>query len=193
MLYNKLLFLKGCYMITPTKEYKNLITHRLEENWKSFKLLFDIKHYGNCISLMCQELDQYITVLFLLKQNMERRNHLISLSINSQKWYIVGSDNKKEYITDDVLLKFTDSLTGWERSIYEIGFIFKHLTVNSNYVLKNPILSLDHIERKQIRDYIFEYHTTELPEEYKIEELVPILPLVFERISDNIKIYIVNL
>jgi hypothetical protein len=180
-------------MITPTKEYKNLITHRLEENWKSFKLLFDIKHYGNCISLMCQELDQFIIVLYLLKQDLYRRNHLIGLSINSQKWFIIGKDTKKEYINDDVLLNFANSLTGWERSIYEIGFIFKHLTVNSNYVLKNPILSLDEAERKLIHEYVFEYHTKELPKEYKIDDLVPILPLVFEKISDSLKSYMVNL
>ena len=180
-------------MITQLKEYRNLINQRLDENWKSFKVLFDINHFGNCISIMCQELDQFIIVLFLIKQKRYLRDHFMKLSIENQKWYIVNKDNKKEYVTEDLLLGFIKTLTGWEKSIYEFGFIFKHLTNNANYALKDPIQSLGDDERQVIYNYIKEYHKIDFPNGYTMLELIPILPMIFEKISDNLKNYLLQL
>jgi hypothetical protein len=120
-------------MISENDEYKKMINHRLEENIKSFKLLYGIKHYGNCISIMCQELDQIIRLLFLLNSSSNEKKQFINSSINNHKWYIVNSLNKKENITDEMLLKFTETLNGWDKSIYEFGFSFKSLSNNFNY------------------------------------------------------------
>ena len=176
-------------MITEKDEYKRLLTNRLEENWKSFKILFDLKHYGNCISIMCQELDQVIVLLFLLKKKEYERNKLIGLSINSQKLYLAMPDNKKEYITEKYLKDFAGTLDGWEKSIYDFGTSFHSLSKNYNYLLKNPIQGMNEIEKKQIYKYITEYHNKGFPEEFSIEDLVPVLVAVFDKLSKSLVSY----
>jgi|GEM_PF-3999989 hypothetical protein len=176
-------------MISQNEEYKTLIGHRLQENMKSFKLLFDIQHYGNCISIMRQELDQLIRLLFLLHSNPEEKKQFIYSSINSQKWYIVGKDGRKEYITEDMLLRFAETLEGWERSIYEFGFSFGDLSANFNYGSRDPIKSMNDFDRQKLRKYITEYHIKDFPGDFSLSDLIPALPSIIEAISDKLKLY----
>jgi hypothetical protein len=180
---------KEVYMITAIKEYQNIIHHQLEENWTSFNILFELKHYGNCISIMCQELDQYIRILYLLKQTKGIKDKLIECTLNNQKWFTVGIDNKKVYITEEQILEFTETLSGWEKGICTFGIIFRSLSNNNNYILKNPIKSLDENERLLLLEYIREYHQNDFPDNFDIENLIPILPMIFSKISESIKEY----
>ena len=176
-------------MISKEVEYVNILNNRLDENWKSFNILLGLKHYGNCISNMCQELDQFIKILFLLKQSTHDRKQFINNSINNQKWFIALADNKREYITDGTLRSFAETLTGWEKAIFDFGYIFKNLSNNFNYMLKDPIKSLDNDEREVIYKYIIEYHNSGFIKEFTINELMQILPSIFVKILDNIKEY----
>lgn len=176
-------------MITQTDEYKKLIYHRLEENIKSFKLLFGIQHYGNCISIMCQELDQIVRLLFLINSTLVERKQFMESSINSHKWFIMNRDNKREFITDEVLEEFTKTLTGWDKSIYEFGFAFKNLSSNFNYGSKDPIKSMNEEDRKKLYNYISEYHIKKFPNDFSLSDLIPVLPLIIEKISINLKSY----
>ena len=171
-------------------EYKQLINHRLEENWKSFNLLFNMKHYGNCISILCQELDQMISILFVLNRNEYERNHLINLSANSHRWYFLDENNKKIYVVEKDLIAYADSLKGWEKSIYEFGLSFQKLSINFNYLLKDPIQGMSEMERKQISDYIQEYHDKSFPDTFGILELVPLLEKIFTSITQRIGSYL---
>jgi len=173
-------------MISPKDEYVKLVCQRLEENWKSFSILFSMKHYGNCISIMRQELEQSINVLFLIKQRNMDRDYLIDLAINNKKWHVIV-DAKKENITEEVLRKFSRSLDGWERKVYEFGFAFKSLSVNYNYMLKNPIVSLNEEERNSIHAYIEEYHDASFPHDFTIEDVIPIIPRIFAVLSERLK------
>ena len=177
-------------MISEIVEYKKIISHRLDENWKSFKVLFGIQHYGNCISIMCQELDQIISLLFLLNRNKYEKEHLLKLSINSQKWYFKNNENKKEYITEKVLVDFADSLTGWEKSIYEFGLSFQSISTNFNYLLRDPVKSMGENERKQISNYIREYHKKDFNDDFTLDDLIPVLEEIFQRISNNLISYL---
>jgi len=184
-------FFKGAPLITSQDQFKRLINKRLQENWKSFNILFDMNHYGNCISIMCQELDQYIRLLFLLKQPQHIRDQLIDNSINDKKWYVVDNDNKKTYIVDKDIEDFAKGLNGWELDIFEFRNIFYKITNNFNYILKDPIKGLNDTERDLIYKYIKEYHDPDFNTDYTIKELVPVLPMIFKKISDNIKGYFV--
>jgi hypothetical protein len=180
---------EGRKMIPQNEEYKKLINHRLAENVKSFKLLFDIQHYGNCISIMCQELDQVISLLFLLNSNSDDKKLFINSSINSQKWYVLNRENKKEYITDEMLVKFAESLKGWDKSIYEFGLSFGSLSKNFNYGSRDPIKSMNDFERDKLYSYIKEYHNNDFKRDFSLNELIPVLPLIIEEISKKLKIY----
>lgn len=177
-------------MISEKEEYKNLISHRLEENVKSFKLLFGMKHYGNCISIMCQELDQIIRLLFLLNSKVDDQKQYIYSSINNHKWYVTGKDNKKEYITDEVLARYTETLSGWDKSIYDFGLSFKNLTNSFNYGSRDPIKSMNQADREKLHSYIKEYHDSSFAEDFSLDDLIPILPLIIEEISRNLKNYL---
>lgn len=180
-------------MISEKDEYSRLILHRLDENWKSFSILYDLKHYGNCISILCQELDQSIRLLFLLKRNEFERESFIHSTLNSQKWHLPGNERKKEFITDEMLIDFAQTLTGWERSIYEFGFAFKSLSNSYNYMLKDPIRSLNETERSKIHAYIANYHSADFPSGYKLPDLIPLLPAIFEKLSTNLRSYMKQL
>jgi hypothetical protein len=174
-------------------EFKQMIRHRLDENWKSFNILLKMNHYGNCISIMCQELDQMIAILFLLNRNEAERKHLLNLSANSHRWYFQNNEDKKQYITEKDLFSFADTLEGWDKDIYEFGLSFNKLSINYNYLMKDPIIGMNDSDKKKIFTYINKYHDTNFPLKFKLMELVPLLEEVFYRITENIGIYLEKL
>ena len=178
-------------MITQNDEYQKMIKQRLDENTKSFNILFELKNYCNCISIMCQELDQYIRLLYLVKQPAAIRDVFINNSINDKKWYSIGDDNKKAYITDKDINEFAKILTGWEAEVFEFRKVFKNLSLNINYMLRDPIKGLDDFERSVIYEYVKKYHDPEFSYKYTIKELIPELPLIFGKISDSIHEYFI--
>ena len=68
------------------KQFCMIIQKRSEENDKSIKLLYKQKLYGNCISILRQELDSMVRVLFLLSQEQEIRQCLIQQTLNNEKF-----------------------------------------------------------------------------------------------------------
>jgi hypothetical protein len=171
-------------------EFRKIIEHRLDENWKSFKLLFSMNHYGNCISIMCQELDQMISLLFLLNRSEVERKHLINLSANNHKWYFLDYDVKKKYINEKDIILFADTLEGWDKSIYEFGLSFNKLSINFNYLMKDPIKGMSDSEKNQIYTFIKDYHDNEFPKQFDQKELVPLLEEVFTIITKKIGAYL---
>ena len=176
-------------MLKPQDEFRKLINKRLDENSKSFSILLELKHYGNCISILCQELDQYIRLLYLLKQPKNIRDQLINNSINNQKWYYLDGYNKKVSISEQDIEDFAKGLNGWEANIFEFRNVFYKITINFNYILRDPIKGLNDTEKDLIYKYIKEYHDSEFKNEYTINDLVPLLPKIFLKISDSIKGY----
>jgi len=135
---------------------------------------------------MRQELEQSINVLFLIKQNKIDKDKLIELAIANKRWSI-NINKIKQYINDEVLQIFSESLDGWERGIYKFGFVFKSLSVNYNYMLRNPINSISEIERRTIHDYIKEYHVSNFRADFNIDDIIPVLPHIFEKLSGKLK------
>lgn len=167
-----------------------MISNRLEENIKSFDLLYSLKHYGNCISIMCQELDQIVRILYLMNCGIDSKKQLISSSINNQKWHITHIDNQKEYITDEILVNFSKSLKGWDQSIIEFGYLFKSISVNYNYGLRDPIKSMSEPDRVAIYTYIKNYHVENFPMQFSTDDLIPILPMIMKLIGEKLNDYL---
>ena len=169
-------------MKTPQDQLKSIVEKRLSENWKSFRILYKLKHYDNCISIMCQELDQYIKLLYIIKQPYDKKEKLVNCSINSKKWDVLDQD----------IDLFAKKLTEWDLAIYEFRNVFNKLTINYNYLLRDPLSGINESEKELIYKYIKEYHDTEFIKNYTLIELVPVLPMIFSRISDNIKGFFVE-
>jgi len=176
-------------MITPINEYKKLVFQRLDENRKSFDLLFSIRHYGNCISIMCQELDQVIKILFLLNSSKEDQKKFIESSINNHKWFVIRNIDKKEYITEEVLETYSETLIGWDKSIYEFGLAFGSLANTFNYGTRDPIKSMGEKDKEKIYQYITEFHNKDFPKNYDLSNLIIELPTILNKISVNLRNY----
>ena len=176
-------------MISPIDEYKKIISQRLDENRKSFDLLFGIQHYGNCISIMRQELDQVIKLLFLLNSTKSEQMQFIEASINNHKWFVLTSDNKKDYVTEDILKEFSETLSGWDKSIYEFGLAFGSMANTYNYGTKDPIKSMADKDKEKIFKYITEYHNKDFSREYDLGKLILELPTILNLISNNLQKY----
>ena len=54
-------------------KFCNIVKNRSEENAKTIKLLYENKLYGNCVSILRQELDSMVRVLFLLTCEQVKR------------------------------------------------------------------------------------------------------------------------
>jgi hypothetical protein len=180
-------------MITSIDEYKKIIIQRLDENRKSFELLFGIKHYGNCISIMRQELDQVIKLLYLLNSTKNEQKQFIESSINNHKWYKVNSDNTKDYITEDILTTYSETLTGWDKSIYEFGLAFGSLATTFNYGTRDPIKGIGENDKDKIYKYIVEYHNKDFPKNYDLGILILELPTILNKISIQLQNYVERL
>ena len=177
-------------MITQIVEYKNIILQRLDENRKSFDLLYGIKHYGNCISIMCQELEQTIKILFLLNQNESEQKQFIEQSINNRAWFTITRDNKKEYITEEKLIQYSDTLSGWDKSKYEFGLAFGNIANTYNFGTKDPIMGISENDKGKIYRYIAEYHNKTFPQEYSLNDLIIELPTILNMISNHLINYL---
>ena len=88
-----------------------------------------------------------------------------------------------------ILKTLQKTLTGWEADIFEFRNIFYRITINFNYLLKDPIHGLNESEREIIHNYIKKYHDQSIQNDYTIKELIPVLPMIFQKISDNINEY----
>jgi hypothetical protein len=176
-------------MISSIDEYKKIVLQRLDENRKSFELLFGIKHYGNCISIMRQELDQVIKLLYLLNSTTNEQKQFIESSINNRKWFKVNRDNTKDYITEEVLTTYSETLNGWDKSIYEFGLAFGSLANTFNYGTRDPIKSIGENDKDKIYQYIYEYHNKDFPKDYDLSKLILELPTILNKISIQLQSY----
>lgn len=167
--------------------------HRLDDARKSFDILFGMKHYGSCISLLCQELNQVVRVRYLLNITPDERNRLIDFTLNDKKWYVAEANRKKKYLTDETFTAFAHSFDGWERAVCEFGESFKAISGSLNHPMKDPVAGLREDERDKIHRYIARYHDSNFPANFTIDELNPMLPMVFDRVAESLRKYSVCL
>ena len=99
----------------------NIVRARSVENAKSFDLLYKHGCYGNCVSIIRQELDSYIKVLFI--RNHQQKDVFINQILNGEKLRV-----GKKVITDKTMLSYLkpDHMDKWEED-YNIsnGLFFR--------------------------------------------------------------------
>ena len=139
--------------------------------------------------------------LYLLGITIKNRNHNVpaftyySMAAPglrpSARNYRMG--HFKLHLTEEMIVKFAGTLTGWDKSIYEFGLAFSSLSKNFNYGSRDPIKSINDIERDKLYCYIKEYHNNEFQRNFSLNELIPILPLIIDEISNKLKMYMEKL
>lgn len=160
---------------------------RSVENRISVEALKSHNVPGQIVSILRQELDSMVRVIYLLSLPIERRNYLMTLSVSGLRW---KHENSKKSITDKEMVELAQKLHGWTQNVYKFGCAFIHLSSAHDYKNRDPLIDLSDEERKNIVEHLRHYHHASISDSPHYYEIVPYLPNVFEKINSNITYYI---
>lgn len=163
------------------------VRNRSLEHQRAMELLAGAGLAGQMIAVLRQELDSMVRVIYLLKQGPERRELLISDSVRNKKWTREGSRAK---ISDKDMVDIAQSLQGWTQSVYKFGCAFIHLSSLHDYNDRDPLLQLPDEERRDIIEHCRHYHGGPSIGVVRFGDLVPYLPRVLKKISENLECYL---
>jgi len=174
--------------MTQLEKFCRILKERSFEHSSAVELMFNNGHYGQVISILRQELDSLVRVIFLLNiPDLQNRNHYINQTLSNVKW---TQPNSRTVITDRQMVELTDSLHGWTKSVYKLGCAFIHLSPLIDYKTENPFLQLAHNEIIDIKRHLNDYHGFPLTNELNIATISPYLLRVFNKVSSNLAYYI---
>jgi hypothetical protein len=177
-----------------TKIFVQTIRNRSIENKKSITLLLDNQLFGNSFSIIRQELDSMIRVIYLLNVvDLDQREDLINQTLSGQKWKIQNENGKIISITDRDMVELANSLFGWTKSVYKFGCAFIHLSDFHNYLVSDPFQKLSYEDRKDIIKHVNNYHMTSLSSDCSIQEFYPLIMAIFDKVSENLGCYLDDL
>lgn len=140
---------------------------------------------GQAVSILRQELDSMVRVIFLTNtNNPEFRDTLIQQTHNGERWRELDG---RGIITDRVMVDLADQLNGWTASVYKFGCAFIHLSNYHDYQHTDPFAQLSHEERNDIKHHLNHYHGFPMDREVTMESVSMYLPMVFDKIHDNLE------
>lgn len=170
------------------EKFCNIVKNHSIENSKAINLLYEHKLYGNCISVLRQELDSMVRVLFLLTCNTDLRINLITQTLNNEKWNI-----DRHNIKDFQLIQNSLKMHGWAKNVYQFGCAFIHLSIFHYYQEQDPFLKLSQSEIEVIKNFMVQYQ--EFPANINItfSSMSPYLLKIFEKINQNLYCHLEDL
>ncbi len=172
-----------------TKQFCEIVRQRSIENKKAIQLLSRTGLTGQVMSVLRQELDSMVRVIFLLSQSIDERNHLINLTLSGQKWKL----KSKAQVTDKIMVDLADTLNGWTKSVYKFGCAFIHLSLFHDYAFNDPFENIELNEINSVKSHLNWYHGFPLTNELTMDSISFYLPMVFDKIESNLEHYIKNL
>ncbi|USV59395.1 hypothetical protein [Aeromonas encheleia] len=170
-------------------EFIQLIKSRSDEHGIAFSRIHDLP--GSMMSILRQELDSLIRVLYLLSiSDLEERNRLMACTVNGDQWKVSTQKGKLVKVTDAQMVEISDKFGGWASSVYRFGCTFIHLSTFHGYNTSNPLTTLSEEERKTILDHMRYYHNGPESDNPTFQELANYFPRVFEKIKNNLECYL---
>jgi hypothetical protein len=166
------------------------VRSRSEEHHRAMSVLAEARLPGQMVSVLRQELDSMVRVIYLLEQNIDRRNALIDASVLGEKW---SRPNSRTSTTDKEMVDLAQSLQGWSRSVYKFGCAFIHLSNLHDYSDRDPLEQLPPEERDDLLTHCRSYHGGPNQDDANFSDLIPYLPRVLEKISANLEFYLSGL
>ncbi|MCA1615491.1 MAG: hypothetical protein LC800_15600 [Acidobacteria bacterium] len=143
------------------------------------------------ISILRQELDSMIRVIYLLSiSDMAYREQLIKASTEGQRW---RHKDVKKLVTDRDMVNLANNLQGWVESVYRFGCAFIHLSIFHDYRERDPMDAITSEERRDILHHIRTYHGGPEQVDPKFNDLLPYLPMVFDKIASNLEFHLADL
>jgi hypothetical protein len=167
------------------------IRERSNENRMAMNLLYSAHIPSQLISILRQELDSMVRVIYLLSiSDMAYRDNLIRDSVEGRKWREKGSNKS---ITDREMVDLANKLQGWTESVYRFGCAFIHLSNFHDHKKRDPMGMISAEEKESLLEHMRAYHGGPLIPNPKFTDLIPFLPMVFHKIADNLECYIKSL
>ena len=143
----------------------DIVTQRSGEHSCAINILLQQQLYGQVISILRQELDSMVRVMFLLSiSDLNLREHFINQTLEGIKW---SYPNTKKVVTDKQMVDLADKFYGWPFFVYK--------------------------ERNDITRFLHQYHSFPLELELNLENIIPYLDKVFNKVSSNLACYIEDL
>ena len=164
---------------------------RSSEHRMAVNLLYRGNIPSQIISILRQELDSMIRVIYLLNiPDMSYRNELIKASVNGQEWM---EEKTGKRITDRKMANLANKLEGWTESVYRFGCSFIHLSGFHDYKDRDPLTMISAEEKKVILKHMRNYHFGPSNPNPTFKDLIPYLPSVFNKIAENLEVYVKDL
>jgi len=163
---------------------------RSNEHRRALGVLAPENLYVPMASVLRQELDSMIRVIFLLERPSDRV-HLLEQFASHQKWTreIGGSR-----ISDAQMKEVANRLRGWTASVYAFGCAFVHLTNMHDYASSDPFQTMDLDSRTAILQHLRAYHQgAPSSDDVTFLDIAPMMPNVLEKIASNLECYLQKL
>jgi hypothetical protein len=163
------------------------IRRRSEEHATAVVLISEAGLAAPAIAILRQEVDSLVRVIFLLTQPLADRTILIHDSVSGNRWRRPGS---RAFVTDQEMVELSMRLVGWTQSVYKFGCAFVHLSNLHNYDDGDLLSKLPLNEREDILTHLRYYHGGPTVDNPALVDLLPMIPRVLGKISDNLTSYI---
>lgn len=174
------------------RELIKLIKARSDEHEVAFSRIHDLP--GSMMSILRQELDSLIRVLYLLSMpDMAERARLMACTVRGERWSVLTAKHKQAVVTDAMMVEVAEKFEGWARSVYKFGCAFIHLSNFHGYNAQNPLESISAEERADILSHMRHYHGGPASDNPSFHELASYFPRVFEKIKGNLEFYLDSL
>lgn len=171
-------------------KFCRLLRERLNEHRKAINLMLLNELYGQAISILRQELDSMVRVIFLKEQSdFLIREHFVEQTLSNAKWTL---PNSRTIVTDRQMVELSNTLFGWTKSVYKLGYAFIHLSPMSDKKNENPFLQLSVEEINDIKEHLNHYHGFPLSSDLNMNTISRYLNKFFTKVSDNLEAYIVR-
>ena len=158
------------------------------ENRQAMSLMHRHHLTGQVFSILRQELDSIVRAIYLLSiTDQDYRNQLIRQSISGEKW---TAKNSRKKITDREMVELATTLHGWAERVYRFGCSFIHLSKFHDYQERDPVQELTDQEKDIIKESFWHYHGRPKERELTLIDIDFYLPMVFEKVSDNLECYL---
>lgn len=174
------------------QDFIQLIKSRSDEHEMAFSRLHDLP--GSMMSILRQELDSLIRVLYLLSiPDLAERRRLMACTINGERWKVTTQNGKQAIVTDSDMVAVSEKFQGWARSVYKFGCAFIHLSNFHGYNSSNPLDALSAEEKADILEHMRYYHHGPKSDNPTFRELAIYFPMVFEKVKGNLECYLNDL
>ncbi len=171
------------------QDFINLIQSRSDEHEVAFSRLHDLP--GSMMSILRQELDSLIRVLYLLSlTDLTERDRLMSCTLSGEPWKYTTTKGKQAIVTDAVMVDISQKLEGWSKSVYKFGCAFIHLSNFHGYMSSNPLDSISTEDKADILEHMRCYHHGPESDNPTFSEFAQYFPKVFSKIKGNLECYL---